>query len=348
MRLVPVIGFVLSCQLVIGCSAPPARRDEPGAPKNPPQPATLRFLDLVNQDVRDVPLLMAFDDLAAQGYFIEKRYLTGSAVMADLLARGEADIAMLNNQVAWSAAARGAPIRTVSLFTGPSGMLAARPHVRTCADLHGRRVGTPTASGPSPLQLSLYIERHCPGARPQALVIPESAARAAALAAGRLDASLLPGEELFKLQRQAPGSVRAMMTYAEEFPDVQLDGLHVNRTWAAAHPGAVTDFVRAQVRAYRLVQARPERLFEEAVSRLAIDAETATAVGEWHLMRRMWDANGGLTAANVQFTIDFLTRAQALPGGMTVDQVADLAYLDAVLAELGRHDSTAPGSLRPQ
>jgi ABC-type nitrate/sulfonate/bicarbonate transport system substrate-binding protein len=346
MRSADAMSLALLGQLALGCGGPPAS-PPPADHAGPSTPVKVRFIDLANQDVRDVPLLMALDDLAARGYVIERRYLTGGPLMADLVARGEAEIAMINNQAAWAAAVKGAPVRTISQFTGSSGLLAARPHVRTCRDLDGRRVGIPAGSGPSVLQLSLYIERRCPGAKPQTLAIPESAARSAALLSGRLDASLLPGEELFKLQRQTPDSARALMVYAEEFPDVQIDGLHVNRTWAASNPGAVRDFVRAQVLAYRRVRADPGLLFAEASKRLSMDSATARAVGKWHLRRGMWDANGGLTPANIRSTIDFFQKADGLPEGVTPEQVADLSYLTTVLEELGRDDSAPHSRSQP-
>jgi ABC-type nitrate/sulfonate/bicarbonate transport system substrate-binding protein len=338
-------GVALLSQLVASCTAPPPASGSAVGART--APATVRFIDLINLDVRDVPLLIALDDLAAQGYRIEKRYLSGSAMMTDLLARGEADLAMVNNQSAWAAAVKGAPIRTISQFTGSSGLLAAGAHVRTCADLDRRRVGIPSGSGPSRMQLTLFVERHCPGARPQTLAIAESAARAAALVSGRLDASLLPGEGLFKLQRQATAPVHVLMTYAEEFPDVEIDGLHVNRGWAAEHPEVVRDFVRAQVRAYRAVRRDPDRLVAEASKRLSIDSETARAVAEWHLQRGMWDANGGLTPRTVQSTIEFFQKSGALPAGVAPADVADLSYLEAVLDELGREEDT-PSKRSPQ
>ena len=50
----------------------------------------------------------------------------------------------------------------------------------------------------------------------------------------------------------------------------------------------------------------------------------------------IWDLNGGLTAGNIQDTIDFLVAIEKLPEGLGVEDVADLSYLEAVLEEMGR------------
>ena len=296
----------------------------------------IRFADLINLDVRDVPLLMAFDDLAAKGYTIEKEYLSSSAVETDLLIRGEVEIAMINNQTVWTAIAKGADLRTIGPFTATTGALGAQAAIRSCAGLDGKTVGAPGTSGLTPLLFRTYVARHCPQATPQVVVIPEAGARAAALLSGQLDAAFLPGEELLKLQRQSSVALQALYDYATEFPDVQIEGLHVRREWASQHPGAVRDFLRAQLLAYRKVNENPQILFDESVKRLSLDPDTAQAIGKFHLGMRIWDDNGLLTTANVQSTIDFLVKADALPAAMQPAQVLDLSYLNAVLGEIGR------------
>jgi ABC-type nitrate/sulfonate/bicarbonate transport system substrate-binding protein len=303
---------------------------------DPPGAGTrIRFADLVNVDVRDVPLLMAFDALAADGYTIEKTYLSSSTLITDALARGEADVAMSNTQTAWTAIAKGADIRTVVEATGPSNLFAAHARIQSCRDLDGRPVGVANTSGFSPLLLSLFFERQCPGVRPRTLLLPEAGARAAALLSGRVDATMLPVDDFLGVERQSTAPFRVLMSHGE-FSDIRIDALHVRRAWALEHPQAVGALLRAQLDAHRLVIARPEILSQESVRRLSLDPAAAEAVVGAHLRAGLWDANGGLTAANVESTIDFLTKSGALPPGLTVDRVSDLSHLNAVLDRVGR------------
>jgi ABC-type nitrate/sulfonate/bicarbonate transport system substrate-binding protein len=303
-----------------------------------PAPSTvrIRFGDLINVDVRDVPLRMAFDDLAARGYTVEKVYVSSSAMTTDLLIRGDVDIAMVNNQTVWTAIAKGAELRTVGPFTATTGVLAAGAAVQSCSDLDGKSVGAPGSTGLSPVLFRTYVERHCPGTQPQLVVMPEAQARTDALLAKRLDAAMLPGEELLKLQRGGKLPLHSLYDYASEFPDVQAEGLHVRRDWAAQHRGVLEEFLRAQLLAYRRVIQNPQVLYDESTRRLKIDADTAAAIGRSHLDMHIWDANGQLTDGNVQSTIDFLVKANAVPAGMKAAQVADLTFLNAVLDAIGR------------
>jgi ABC-type nitrate/sulfonate/bicarbonate transport system substrate-binding protein len=235
---------------------------------------TLRFADILNLDVRDVPLLMALDALEAQGYAVEKRYLSSGALIVDLMVRDAADVGLVNNQTMWTAIARGARVRTIAQFTASTTVVAARDDIRSCDQLDGRRLGVPTTSGLSPALMWKYFSERCAGAKPQILVILESAARSAALVSGTIDATVMPGEELLKLQHRNV-AVHALASWATEFPDVQIDGLHARIDWLARNPDLARDFLRALIAAHRQVARNPAVLYEEASRRLSIDKTTS-------------------------------------------------------------------------
>lgn len=302
----------------------------------PRRSGTIHFFDLLNLDVRDVPLLMAMDDLRAQGYTIEPTYLASGALITESLARGDADIAMVNNQTIWTAIAKGAELRTIAQFTGPTTVFAARREFANCRELDGKRVGVAATRGVSPSLFGLYLQEQCPDSELQLLVIPESAGRVAGLVAGELDAAVMPGENFYELEQKAPGRFHPLMSYAESFPEVQIDGLHVRQDWADKNPQAVKDFLRAMLTAYREVSNNPQVLYEEAAQRLNLDPADARAVGESDLQMGIWDANGGLTAENLQYTLDFLAKTDTALTGLRVEDVADLSYLSTVLDEIGR------------
>src|SRR4029453_12664467 len=189
-------------------------------------------------------------------------------------------VGMINNQTAWSVITKGADIRTISQFTSPATLLAGNAGIKSCRDLAGRQVGVPSISGLAPLLFRLYLTRQCPGTTPQLLVLPESAARAAALMSGAVDAAMMPGEELIKIQRQSSVPFHMVMSNAGEFPEVQIEGLHVRREWAPQHREMVLDLLRAQLRAHRLINQSPQVLYEQAVKRLSIDPDTPKSLAD--------------------------------------------------------------------
>ncbi|MGH9202457.1 MAG: ABC transporter substrate-binding protein, partial [Vicinamibacterales bacterium] len=259
-----IATLLLTFQCVAGCTDRSATTSTTAVPEaaRPRTGITIRVVDLLNVDIRDVPLLMAFDELAAHGYLIEKAYLGSGALVTDTLARGDADVAIVNNQTAWTALTKGADIRTIAEFTSPTYVLAVSPTIQSCHDLGGRKVGVPTTSGLPGMFLPLYMHRHCPGTTPQMLIILESSARNAALMSGVVDAVIVPAEGLIKVQRQSSAAFHALMSFASEFPGVQMDGLHVRRDWAEQHRELVLDLLRAQLRAQRLVTDSPDVLYQ--------------------------------------------------------------------------------------
>jgi ABC-type nitrate/sulfonate/bicarbonate transport system substrate-binding protein len=297
---------------------------------------TIRFFDLSNVDVRDVPLLMAMDALREQGYTVEVTYMNSSNLIADALARGDAEIGLLNHQTMWAAIEKGADVRTIAQPTGHTAVVIADQSIRTCADLAGKRVGFANLSGTNPTLFKLYIDTNCPGTQYDALTIAEADGRLAAMLAGELDATSVPSEQGLALERQAPGRFHKLFAHSEEFPNVLVDGLHVNRAWAEANPQAVRDFLRAMLVTYRQVLDDPQMLYAEAAAAMSLSAEDAEIIGNLHLDGHMWDANGVLTPENIRYTLDFLIEQGALPTGLTYEDVADLSYLDDVLAEIGR------------
>ncbi len=333
MRLITATLLIWTGLVGSGCSRTP---DASADPASADSARTLRFFDILNIDVRDIPMLMALDDLAAQGYTVQKTYMSSTALIADALARDDADIGLGNNLMMWTAITKGAPIRTIAQFTSSTTVLAATADIQSCAELDGKRMGLASTRGLSPALLNTYFQSHCPGTAPKYFVIVESAGRAAALLAGEIDAEVVPGEELVKIQLEKPDKFHAIMSYASEFPEIRVDGLHVRQKWVEENPAGVRDFLRALLRAQRRVAENPRLLYEEAAERLDLAPDVAEAVGRVHLENGIWDPNGGLTDANVQGTIDYLTGIGSLPQGLRSGDVTDLSYLNEVLDEIGR------------
>lgn len=336
---------VLVCLIAVGCAAPaptpPPTQTPVPAPATsltptPRKSGTIRFFDIVNLDVRDIPMLMAFDTLTAQGYTIEKQYLATSPLIADGLARGDADIGLLNNQTMWTAIAKGAKVRTIAGSVAATFLIATKNEIKDCRDLDGKSLGLPSTTGVNPALLDVYLKQKCGGITPKYVVIPETGARDAALISGQVDSVMVPSEELLKVDKQAPGKFRTIIPLSQAFPDVQVDGLHVRQAWAEQNPQIVRDFLRAVLDANRRVQVNPQVLYDESVKRLNLDPATAKEIGDAYLELKVWDPNGGLTTENVQFTIDFLIKNAGMSPGLKAEGLTDLSYLNTVLGEIGR------------
>jgi ABC-type nitrate/sulfonate/bicarbonate transport system substrate-binding protein len=117
---------------------------------------------------------------------------------------------------------------------------------------------------------------------------------------------------------------------------LKATGVHASRAFAEQHPEAVRAYIRALLLVHRAIRANPAELQNGVVKFLGLDPKTAETIAQAYLARNLWDSNGGLTPADVQYSIDFFTKAKSVPEGLTVEGVADLSYLNAVLDEIGR------------
>lgn len=322
--------LVVLCLLIVGCAT--------GAPTAVPakKSGTLRFFDIVNLDVRDIPMLLALDDLKAQGYTVETTYANSSTIIAEALSKGDADVGLFNAQTAWVAISKGAPIRTIIQFTGATTVIAAKNEITDCHMLDGKRFGVATTSGANPALLKQYLDQKCGGAKPELIVIAESGARSAAFIAGELDATFLPGEELLKIQEQAPNKFHSLLQFASEYPNILIDSLHARQEWLAQNPQLAHDLVLAIVKANRAVINNPQLLYDESVKRLKLDPAVAKSIADVHLKNGIWSANGGMTDESVLTTLTFYGTATGLSKDLKPQDVADLSVLNTVLNEIGR------------
>jgi ABC-type nitrate/sulfonate/bicarbonate transport system substrate-binding protein len=322
--------------LILAACAAPATPIAPTATPPPAKTGVIRWYDISNFDVRDVPMRMALDALRAEGYTVEEIYMDSSTLIAEAFARGEADIAWTNNQTMWAAIEKGAGVITVAQATGFSTSVIATKEIQSCSDLDGGSIAVAGANILSTNLLKRYLQENCPEAEIQTIVIGENAARIAALMGGEVSASMMQSEGLLRMEADAPGQFHELVALGKEFPDIQIEGIHVRREWAEQNPQIVRDFIKAMLLQNRAVVDNPELLYTESSKRLDLPPDQAKAIADAYLAINLWDVNGGFTNDKLQATIDFLVSIESLVPETQIEDVVDLSYLNTVLDEIGR------------
>ena len=337
-----VVAWV--CLVAVACAGLPASPTPAAAPSPAPLPTTpptrksgtLRLLYLNTRDVRDVPVLLALEALQAQGYTIVQTSLGTTSLIVDALARGDGDLASFANNSAWTAVSKGAKLVTIGEIHHTQPVVAARNDIHTCQDLDGKPVAVNPPGQANAALLDRYMKQSCPGAKYVPVVISDNAAKVAALQSGNVDAALVENEFMLDIQRRAPDRFHALISLAKEFPLIHTAGIQVRREWAEQNPGLVKDYMRALLESDRRVAADRQLLYAEAQKRIGLDAAAAKETADMYLDNNAWEPNGGLTAENVKYTLDFLTGLSAVPAGLKVEDVSDLSYLNAALDAIGR------------
>jgi len=298
-------------------------------------PSRIRVLVIANSDVRDVPLAMAADDLRSQGYHVEITPMMSGALMVDALSRGDAELASFNNETLWAAIAKGLRAKTVVQRLSFPNLVITRQGL-TCRALNGRALAIGSQTGLNPRLVARYFESRCGGTEPQVLIIPDSAARTAALVGGAVDAALLPLEEFLNLQKAAPGKYATLIDLTREFPQLQVNAVQARGDWLEQHPREVRDVIRALLLVHRRIIANRGLLYTKALEQSQSDQAETTSVIDALLAAGAWDPNGALTHDNVQYTLSFIQETGAVPKALRVEDVADLGPLNEVLKDIGR------------
>jgi len=330
-RVLVVVSFLA----LAACTPPPDTTVAP-ASSLPARGATLRIATDSVDSIGDIPTLIVLDELKALGYTLELTQLGRSNLIPEVLLRGDADIGKIEAQSGWSAIASSPEIASIVGKSDLEWSIVAKAEIASCQDLDERSVGLGGTTGVTPVLFRLYVERHCPTARPQVVVLGNSEARMVALLKREVDVVQLDIDSWLALLRQDPSGFRQLVTYSEEFPDIMVSSFAVRRDWAASHPEVVKDFVRTYLLVVRRAYEDTAWLSAEIVKRLEMEPADAEASAQMALDQRVWDPNGGLTSQGIQTTLDFLVSAEAVPEGLTPRDVADLSYLNAVLDEIGR------------
>jgi len=331
-----VLGLLIVVGLGLGGCTPPPGPTAALPTAGTTASGTIRIATDPVNGIGDVPFLMTVEELRAQGYTVEVTLLNRPDLVPEVLSRDDADIGHVSVQGAWYAIAKEAEITTILSKVSSIWSIIAKADITSCEDLEGRSVAQGGATGVNSVLFRTYVERTCPDTSPQVVVMGDSPSRAVALLAGEIDAAQLKIEDWVTVARQDPSGFHEFLRYSEEFPDILVSAFAVRRAWAANHPEAVEDFVRVYLTAVRRVYDEPGLLCREAGRQLKLEASVAEASAQAALEQRIWDRNGGLGPESVQGTLDFLISTDALPEGLSAADVIDLAYLNAVLDEIGR------------
>jgi ABC-type nitrate/sulfonate/bicarbonate transport system substrate-binding protein len=291
-------------------------------------PRTIRVAYTGPADFGDLPSLLAHERLRARGYIIEETHFNGTDLTVEALSNGATDFAGGAVTGSWTAAARGARVRTVMEQVANPHRLVAGPGISRCADLDGRRLALHGEAAVGTALVRAFLAEECADARPAVLHVPDSSNRAAALLAGGIDAAAIELGDVGWLEEQVPGRFHVLVDFAARWPLIKTTGLHVNADFAAASREIVIEYLRERLAANRDLTSDVGLLAEEA-ARVLGPSDRWSRVAQAYVDARVWSPTGGLTRADVTRTLDFFA-TDALRG-VTAQSVADLTFLAEAL-----------------
>ena len=287
--------------------------------------------------ISNVSILGAMDALRAQGYTINTTNVADPNLIAQGMTQGTFQFTTGDTGVALRAIQAGAKMKIFGESVGDNWQIVALSTIKECKDLKGRSVGVFAVGTFNDVSVRQYISANCPGTNINMLSLGNSVARAAAMLAGQLDASPLFLNDAITLLKAGGDRFHVLTSFTETLPDLRPSTMLVNTDFMTQNPGTVRAFLTAEVKEHRKLQS-DAAYFKAQATKYVENVDQTTldqVIKEWQRLR-LFDPNGGLTADNMNYTLQFFVGAGNILPGLKVEDVADLSVLNSVLDELGR------------
>jgi NitT/TauT family transport system substrate-binding protein len=264
-----------------------------------------------------------------KGMFAEKDikidliYMQSSAAVVAQLTAGSLDVTMSTGLVdPIRAVEKGSPIAIVRFESqSPPYALVARPNIRSLRDLKGKVISLGGAKDIT----RIYVERMLApsGIKPgefDMVFAGATAARAAALQSGAVDAAILLPPSNF----QAVASGFNELGLAADFtPELPFSGTVVNVPWANAHKAVLLRLLDAHARAVAWFE--DDRNRAEAVTMMVkasgLKADEVEKAYDFYRKGHFFDPSGRVSIARLKALMGALESLGDLPPGIDVNRL---------------------------
>ncbi|HET8529148.1 MAG TPA: ABC transporter substrate-binding protein [Gaiellaceae bacterium] len=282
--------------------------------------------------VEKIPTIMAADALKAQGYPVTTTFLQTSEDPVQAVVRGDADFGSASASTVLQAISKGAPVTAVMSANSPAYQIVAPTSVTSPAGLDGKRVGIHAAVSSTTLYTNLMLAKF-PNAKPNILVVPGSANRIRALAAGQLDASAIQLSDMPTLEQLAPGKFHVIYDVAQKYPFLMDAVIFVRTSFLKTDRPLITTVLKAILAQQKLVYAKPQAL-ADAIQKYVpnMDAATSQRDANVYTTDKVWATNGGFTKQDIQYTLNAMQFGGFLSSPLSLDKCCDLSIVKAINA----------------
>ena len=296
----------------------------------------VRFAYPSSADMGDIPSLLAWEQLKAQGIEITPKFFPKTDLAVQAVVAGEAEIGSAAGIAVVKAVESGMNLRIIGEQVRNEWQLVTPVSFKDAKQLDGKRVGY---HAPITVTEALvkWMANHYK-ISPNWMIIPGSDVRAEALMRGQLDATPAEIGDVLNILQAKPGQFHVLISYAKIFPQL-IGSMYFARADYLQKNGAVVESVlEAILKAHRSVEAQPGLVKENALRLLPeTKPELIDATGAAYKELKIWDINGGAGKERGDASIKFFEEAGLLKkGAVKFQQAFDTGALDRALKKIGR------------
>jgi NitT/TauT family transport system substrate-binding protein len=311
-------------------SAPPAESVQPSEAAPSELPGSKKFtVAFTSIGLSSVALLAAIDDLKAQGYTIDTPEVADNNLIVQGVSTGEFQFSSGTTLAVMIAELAGAPIKIIGNRIGNEWTVAAAAAIADCAGLNGKRYAHHSEAAVSTAMGRNWVAKDCPGTTPEEVIIAGSDNRANALIAGQIDATELELSDAISLLSSQGDKFRVLTSFSETLPDLKPSTIYGNSDYMTENPGDVVALLKATLAQHAKINADPAYLKGLATKYLPnVNQDTIDEVAKQYVDLGLFEEDGGITLAGVEYTLEFFKTAGSLEDGLTADAAVDLSYLE--------------------
>lgn len=271
-----------------------------------------------------------------EGLIVETFALEGGVHTYRAMVGGNADIASASGPFSIVGRSKGAPTKMI-LANAPKleASMVVQPSIKTLADLKGKRIGIQEPSGFADV-LSRAVLREAKIDPKEVSFVSILSEDVPPLVAGQIDTAILHVEQEIIAQKKAP-HLHALVRLWELQPNQLYNALAVTEKTIAAKRAALKGFVKAHIKATRLMYTDRAKVLPIIVKYTGLPAEAIGPAFDFMVGKCIWDANHGLSTKRVEFTGGVMERVGNIEKGKVPPYSAsvDLSFAEEAIRELG-------------
>lgn len=264
---------------------------------------------ITGYQMNKIPLILAIEQLNAEGWDIAPIFLNQSEAPIQALLQGSIDVANSSVTPVITSVAAGAPIKSFAKSRNVEYVMLTTVDINGPEDLHGKRVGLHAAASTTTLLTRLFLRDH-PEVEPNYLIVPGSGNRIQAMLAGELDATAAQFGDDTAAMEEAPGKFHVIFDFSKELPEL-VDSVY---SYNAEQLDDELRLFLEYMLAYSVQMTR--KIFEDP--EWALQKATEHEVQETSGLQRyidseIWPRDHGLDTNMLDLTIQGLVDAELIP-----------------------------------
>jgi ABC-type nitrate/sulfonate/bicarbonate transport system substrate-binding protein len=299
---------------------------------------TIKIGETSGESFSRLPARVTQDRLNGSGWKIQSVGFNGTDLTAEAVSSGDVNLGRIQILDALKTIQKGGNVAVLMADRPDEFVLIAKNEIASCADLNGKKFAVQSKGSAYTAMSEQWMSQGGCNAKPQQLIISGGENRVVALVNGQIDATFVQLADWINLNNQKPGQFHILMTFSREMPGLIGGVLFANKDWLASHKEIATQYVEEALKDIRQANQDPKSL-EAAANKYQTAADVKSFSDVYAAYSKDlhgFPANGVLTSATLQTTIDLFTSLKLLDPGLTSAQAADLSVLDGALAAIGR------------